>query len=200
MDTELNLGREGGRMIAKRIIVLFIVLAQLTAGYATEQKMAQANDQTNIVKFDLQLVAMKAIKTSERTDELFMAVTSYPSKGRSLHREVPAFPRYWLSSHLQGVQNVSLWKGQLKPDEKVTIHLSLVERDSPPFDTDDLVGTVLVKIKNSKGTLDIQWIKHGSKDTGKKASVANAIGARDFVLTGNNSEYAKTLAIINTGS
>ena len=107
----------------------------------------------NAIHVALYLENVTAIKSSEEVDELYMAVTTYPSSGRPSHKQIPEFPRYWLSSHLGHVKDVQLWKGSLKPSESVNIHLSLIERDVPPFNVDDLVGTVILKILNSKGKI-----------------------------------------------
>jgi hypothetical protein len=172
----------------------FILLSLLAIGYCAD---SGDNNPVNSkpIKFSLQLVELEAIKTTEKVDELFMAVTSYPSKGRPLHREIPSFPRYWLSSHIKQIQNLSLWRGMLQDKEKITIQLSLIERDQPPFDTDDLIGTVTVKIVNNNNNLKVSWSMPNSTETGTELDVSDLLSARVFTLKANGGEYITKFSI-----
>ncbi len=159
-------------------------------------KRVLKHERKSKLKISLQLFDLETIKASEKVDELYMAVTSYPSKGRPMHRQIPAFPRYWLSTHLKQIKNLQLWKGSLREGDSVTVHLSLIERDAPPFNNDDLVATVLVKIMNSKGKLYTKWSMPNKGPAGKDVKVDTDITAKLFDLQSDEAHYKGKFSVI----
>ena len=106
----------------------------------------------------INLVNISAVTTAERQgDELYMSVTAYPSSGRPTHYVIPKPPLHWLSDHLEQINTLKLWDGRVAQGEAVTLIFSLIEMDVPPWNTDDLVGTIRVHIKNDAGQLTSSW-------------------------------------------
>ncbi len=145
----------------------------------------------------LQLVALKANKTSENVDELYMAVTAYPSEGRPTHKIIPSIPKYWLSTHLNKIKDLSLWQGVLKEGKNVTIQLSLIEKDLPPFDADDLVGTVVAKVKNINGKLEVEWSMPNKSETLKSVKAENNTTVRQFSLVSKEANYSVKFSFVD---
>lgn len=133
--------------ISLYIITLLISFFVFGCGASNHEDDVVDNEYVTI---ELLLSSLEAVVTQENIEELFVAVTSYSTKNQPSHQEVPSFPRYWLSSHLDKVKNVLIWQGNILSQEKVTIHLSLIERDAPPFDVDDLIGTIIITLNNTE--------------------------------------------------
>jgi len=145
----------------------------------------------------INLVAMESQVTSERRgDELYMTVTVYPSQGRPSHYKVPSHPMYWSSEHLDQINNLKLWDGDIKQGEAVTLVLSLIEMDVPPWNTDDLVGTVRVHMRNNAGRLESSWSMPNRVDDPAVASGTNGT-VKTFQLTGEGSNYRISLGLVN---
>jgi len=122
--------------------------------------------------------------TEENGDELYFNVTEYSSLERPRHYQVPNFPTHWLSEHLKNVKDVNLWEKKLAQNEAVEVILSLVERDVPTWNVDDLIGYVKLKIRNNNGKMEHIWSVPLNADT------ALAKGSQDkFVLTGDYGKY-----------
>lgn len=132
----------------KRVAVLFFSLMLTGSVFAKRHSITPS----------VILESIKAEKTLEkRGDELYLAVTEYPSTGMPSHYQIPKFPLYWPSEHLSKVKSLKVWSRELKEGEAATLLLSLIDKDAPPWNTDDLVGEVELHIKNDKGRLITNW-------------------------------------------
>jgi hypothetical protein len=106
----------------------------------------------------LKLNAIEKFKSTEkRGDELYFHITEYSSLSAPVHRLVPEYPINWLSDYLSDVKNTTLWERSLREGEAVELVLSLTERDVPPWNLDDLVGTIKVKFRHDGNALVQEW-------------------------------------------
>lgn len=158
---------------------LAVAMASSSAVLAKESKLA------------LKLTAIERITaTEEGGDELYFSITEYSSKMHPRHYVIPAFPTHWLSDHLKGVQDIVLWEKNLVDAEAVTVLVSLVESDTPPWNVDDLIGTVKLKALNTGKEVDAQW-RIPNREFAEKLSGSE----NSFVLTGDGGEYHIGLAL-----
>ena len=143
----------------------------------------------NVIHPSVHLLSMKAVSTAEkRGDELYLNVTVFHSEGESDLFRFPAKPLYWPSEHIEKVDNLQVWDGQLKNGESAEVLFSLVEHDMPPWNTDDLVGTVRLHIKNTQGALEASWSMPNRTDS--PMSVITKHGrAEKFSLIGDHGHY-----------
>lgn len=139
--------------------------------------------------YQLVMHSIEHIQSAEQVEELYMAVTTYQSDKKPRHYEVPEFPRYWVSSHLEPVKEVTLWQGNLQQEEKISLHLSLLERDAPPFNTDDFVGTVVVVASLSDEKLIVNWRLPNNPEKRGKIIKLNGKSAVEFTLSEQRSSY-----------
>lgn len=125
---------------------LFILGLSLSIAYATP------------VHPKIKLMSLKTIKQSEKGgDELYLAITVYPSKGRPSQTYFPKQPLYWPSKHIDRIKPTSIWDKRLFDGDGATVIIALIERDTPPWNIDDLVGEVQLKLRNNAKGLDSQW-------------------------------------------
>ncbi len=114
-------------------------------------------------------------------DELYLSVAEFHSDGTSQAYTVPGHfversthygstfppspPRhptlYWNSGQLSQISKLKLWDKPLMDGDAVEIVISLIEHDLPPWDLDDLIGTIKLRLRNEKGRLYVQWQKVG---------------------------------------
>ncbi len=170
----------------KRILislVLCVLVGMVNAG------------QARVLNPKVELVAIKAHKTREkRGDEVYLAVTAYPSQQRPHHKQIPDNPLHWISSHLDKIKHVPVWGNGLAEGDSVTVIVSLMERDAPPWNTDDLIGTVKVHLKNANGRLQVSWSMPNSTES--SATVKTRSGRTEkFELTGERSLYDLTFQV-----
>lgn len=131
--------------------------------------------------------------TEKRGDELYFSITEYSSKERPRSYLIPEFPMHWLSAHLQDIKNVNLWDKIIKDGEGVSVIFSLIEQDVAPWNIDDLVGTIKLKVRNEKGVLKREWIIPNQKDTQPVKQHKN-----EFILDGASGEYHLFLKLVES--
>lgn len=143
------------------------------------------------LSLQVKLTAIESIATTEeRGDELYFSVTEFPTNEKPRHYEVPDFPTHWLSKYLNKLDEVVLWEKVVAEDQGVSVVFSLIERDAPPWNLDDLVGSVKLKLKNENGKLTKQWSIPNKEDTEKLNDSENM-----FILTGDGGEYHIVLEV-----
>lgn len=153
--------------------------------------IAQANNH-----IELKLEGIEKIHAQEsHGDELYFSITEYSSSEAARHYQVPDFPTHWLSDYLGSVKNIVLWKRDLNEGESVSLIISLVERDVPPWNVDDLLGSVKLKVKREKNRLLKEWSIPNQSNTKKLMDHMNA-----FVLTGDEGEYHLLLKLVESRS
>jgi len=128
--------------------------------------------------------------TEKGGDEIYLAITEFKSNGEHHQYLIPEPPMYWPSSSLAHIKNLSLWKQPLKPGESEELLVSLVEQDLAPWDVDDLIGAVKIKIKNEKGHLNYEWslLQYGHLTSAMKKPIRNQAKV-SFSLKGDTGEY-----------
>lgn len=143
------------------------------------------------VKLVLKLEAIEKLQAQEdQGDELYFNITEYSSVDRASHYQVPDFPTHWLSAYLENVKDVAIWEKEVKDGESVELIISLVERDVPPWNVDDLLGSVKLKLKWNNNQLEKEWSIPNKTNTRKIDEEVNA-----FSLTGDESEYHMVLKV-----
>lgn len=143
---------------------------------------------------EVTLKNIQAIKTLEKRDELYLAVTEFPSEGLPSHFQVPKFPMFWPSTHLDKVVDFKIWARKLKPGSSVTLILALIDKDAPPWNTDDLIGEVKVHIKNDGGKLISSW-RLPNRDDASDVLPTNESREGQFDLKAEKAHYKVTFAI-----
>ncbi|HET9843194.1 MAG TPA: hypothetical protein VFP93_00885 [Gammaproteobacteria bacterium] len=170
------------KLLCSKFLILFFLLFNGSL-------FAQESSQEVPVKMRLGFI--KIHKSSEkRGDELYFSVTEYPSHERPKNYLIPTFPSHWLSQHLANVRDVELWSRTLKNNESVQVVISLMERDAPPWNIDDLIGTIKFKAKNSNGQIKKAWSIPNQKDQETHTDNTN-----QFKFYGENSEYQLELIL-----
>lgn len=164
---------------------LFFVLLAMIVGLSVNG-WASSN---NALHPELTMVHIKVKKTVEAGgDELYLDVTEYPSKGKASHFRVPEYPLHWPSRYLSKLKQVPIWDRAINENESVTLILSLVEQDTPPWNTDDMVGSIRVKLKNENGELQTSWSMPNRVDA--PVTVLSKHGkAEKFELLGDRGNY-----------
>lgn len=161
---------------------------QSTSDKSTKQDSASKVHTTPIV---LTLEKIEAVKTEEGKsgDQIYLNITEYSSMDKPNMHRIPEYPSHWLSKYIDKVKNVTVWNRAIKDTESVELVISLVESDAPPWDVDDLIGSVKLKIYIEKGKLEQEW------STPNKDIVKSDKEKGHFVLTGDGAEYKISLKL-----
>lgn len=120
-------------------------------------------------------------------DELYFNVTTYAQARDYDHYQVPSFPAHWFSDRLEEVSEVMLWNGEVPEGESVEVILSLTERDVPPWNIDDHVGSVKVKFNNNDGDVSQEWTVYA--DRGHTELLKEKREYRMYKMSGSGAEY-----------
>lgn len=145
------------------------------------------------VKFSVELTSIEKIQASEQHgDELYFAITEYSSHGDATHTRVPSYPQRWLSKELEMVKDANLWEAVLESGESLEVILSLIEMDVAPWNVDDLVGTVKLRIQNKDGIIRSDWINN--KRQVKAFGAMNKI-SKEFHLKRDDAIYKVILTL-----
>lgn len=164
-------------------------------------------------KPELFLNSILDIQPNERSnDEIYLTVTARYSDGefesytvpKGQHDPVnlghygarfpagpPSSPRlYWIAKGLKQVKNIPLWTKDLKPGQGVQLVISIMEHDMPPWNLDDLIGSLKIDIGNQNGKIDAKWTllsaeptrSEGSLDTNKEFPIILGDGEGHYQL------------------
>ncbi|MBS0358469.1 MAG: hypothetical protein JSS53_04295 [Proteobacteria bacterium] len=167
------------------IAILFIILPIFIFAKTGHHKpIAEKNIQTT-----LYLDSIDAIKVSEKNgDDLYINITAYPSQGKNYDYNIPTPPMYWMSKETPRIKKLKLWEGTLKPGQSIMILLSLIDQDFEPWNTDDLIGDISIRLKNQNGELLSDWHWPNREDAIPVINTKNG-PARKVLLTNGHSSY-----------
>tara|TARA_Y100000588_G_C13789586_1_gene726081 strand:- start:152 stop:670 length:519 start_codon:yes stop_codon:yes gene_type:complete len=136
---------------------------------------------------------IKVIQPQEgRGDELYFDVTVNRIDKRTFY-QVPKHPHHWASKWAAKIKHVELWTDSLNEGETITLTLSLLDRDLTKINSDDLIGTVQIRMKNKGGVLHWHWNMPNhvkSSDT-----VVGDAGIQRFELFGEHAHYELYLSL-----
>lgn len=130
---------------------------------------------------------LKSFKTEQSQekggDELYISVTEYTKNHSPSYYQVPAFPAHWLSEHIGKVNNALLWKKDLTKCEDTDLMITLVEEDLIPWNVDDSLGSLKLKLTCKNDKLQGEW------NIPNTNAVSKSKGKDAFQFTGDNGRY-----------
>lgn len=138
----------------------------------------------------LKLKKLEAVQNQEQQgDELFFHITEFPEKSKPKHYYIPNRPAHWLSKHLDQVQNINLWQKSAQC-ENTEVLISLVEEDVEPWNINDLLGSVLLKVKCVDGKISKEWFIPDPNITMNSSMESNV-----FQFQGKKAKYKATFSL-----
>lgn len=100
-------------------------------------------------KINLVLKTITVISTSEYiSDEVYFDVSVKESDSKHRFKRIPPKPYHWPTKALSKLQNLSLWQDVIESKETALITLSLIEKDAPPWNLDDLIDSISFHFAN----------------------------------------------------
>ena len=166
------------------------------------------------VTASLYLQNIKAVKKNESSsDEIYFSITEFSSTKKNLTYTVPGFITHdhrrfvtptlvgpagvynhpvlhWNSAQLKKVNHAMLWEKKLNEGESVELFLTVIEHDAQPFDLDDPIGALKIRVTNTKGKLLTLWRYLGNTKSDLISSSKNEKGERKgYQFLGSNSKY-----------
>ena len=178
-------------------LILGVVCATLSLMGVTDvfaQTQGNASTTTDqkalLLRPAIQLDSITAVKQTEKGgDEIYVGIAEFNSNGKNRYYTIPQSPVYWPAQGLNQISNFQLWQGKLPAGGATEVVISLIEQDTPPWDLDDLIGVVKVKMVNDKGTIHYEWYQDGKLISKKQQSV-------NVMLTGSGGLYRATLSLL----
>lgn len=169
-------------------IILPVILCSI---FISSISIAKSKDSTtsakshrNEVNLVLTLDKVILIKTASRfKDELYMNVTEFSNMDKPKYRRIPSYPSHWLSNYISKVHDIRLWEKKVKDGETIELKLSFVEEEFSPWEIDDLLGALTLKISNNHGRISKEWIIPNNKYTLKEGH------PNTFELKGEGGDY-----------
>ena len=117
-------------------------------------------------KITVKLLHIEKIKASEsQGDELYFDVLAYGSNQHPTHHRIPPFPHHWPSFVLDKIKNITLWQSNLPPHSNIKLIVSLVEKDAPPWNANDVLGSFELVLKRTAGGLAIHYQELGKVES-----------------------------------
>ncbi len=138
---------------------------------------------------------IKTIEVEEKAgDELYFDISVYRAKRPTEYLRVPKRPFHWLSQLTGQYSEVKLWSQPLKEGERTTLIVSLIEADSAPLNSDDLIGVMKVQLKNEGGVLRAHWTMPNHVK-GTITTEKHGGHIQKFVLNGEGARYEVQLSL-----
>lgn len=152
----------------------------------TSMALAQAKDAI------VPTLYLKAIQAKTQTevsgDEVYLAITEFSPGGKNRHYTVPQFPLRWPAGALPHIADLALWKTVLGSGESTEVVVSVVEHDTPPWNLDDMIGSIKIKMLNEKGVLKSQWIPI-DKEAREQTVIEKEKTVHSYPLRGEGGHY-----------
>lgn len=149
--------------------------------------LAEGVDQISVSLKRLQQV----LQQEKAGDELYISVTEFTENERPKFYQIPRFPAHWTSENIGSIKDVVLWKKAMKTCTPTRVIFSLVEEDLPPWNTNDLVGSMQLEVSCEKGKMKTSWHIPNAANTAVIADKNHA-----FEFTGNRANYRAYLNVI----
>lgn len=142
-------------------IGLFMVNSLLYAEN-TSTTVVKSNSKTALLRPAIQLDSLVPIKKTEKDkDEIYVSVSEFNSNGKNRYYTIPQSPVYWPDKSVNQISNFQLWQGKLPAKGATEVIISLIEQDTPPWNLDDLIGVIKIKMMNDAGQLRYEWYQDG---------------------------------------
>ncbi len=156
----------------------------------TAQNSTKSNKTALLLRPAIQLDSITPVKLTEKySDEIYVAVSEFNSSGKNRYYTIPQSPVYWPGNGVSQISNFQLWQGKLPAGSATEVIVSLIERDTPPWSLDDLIGVVKIKMENKAGKIKYEWYQDGKLISTQKTEV-------DVLLTGSEGIYRAKLSLI----
>lgn len=201
-----------------KLIRLMMGLACLfiaAAGYAKPSKPTHPAHSGHPTHVELVLNELHYLVRNEKgSDEIYLSVTATYSDGKFKSYTIPGgrppvldsaeagFPvgppetpqLYWLTKGMDNVKDVSLWSDDLQAGQAVQLAVSVIEHDMPPWNLDDMIGTVKINVGNKDGKVSADWVLISPQP--KQASGKLPMHKKDgFDIDGNKGSYHITVTL-----
>lgn len=156
-----------------------------------EHQDAQAKKDPNTVA--LTLKKLIAHKTSEkRGDEIYVDILTYGHNVKPKHYLVPPPPHHWPTAIIDKIKDVKLWQGVVEKQQKVTLIVSLLDKDAPPWDRNDMIGAFKVDMeRDGNGIVNLTYSNLG--EDGLKEQHQKQF-SKKVKMNGDDGEY--TMVVI----
>lgn len=167
-----------------KIITLSFICLALGVSSAWAQSQSKGT-----VMPTLYLKAIKAnVQTEANGDEVYLAITEFRHDDKNHHYTIPQFPLHWPADALSQIADLEIWKTALASGGSTEVTIGFVEHDAPPWNTDDMIGGIKIKMINQNGQLKTQWILMGKDAKEQKVDVKQKV-MHSYQLTGEGGDY-----------
>jgi hypothetical protein len=141
----------------------------------------------------IKLMSLETVHTQEESgDELYLSITEYSKNHLPRNYQIPAFPSHWLSQYATHVKDALVWTKDFKECEDVELLITLVEEDVLPWNADDSLGSVKLKLTCQAGKMQGQWVIPNSETVSKIPNQKDK-----FSFSGNNGLYNLQFSLEN---
>lgn len=163
-----------------RIILLSIMLL----GWLVAAQAAPIHPVTT----QINLLSIQVVSSSEsRGDEIYFNLTEFHHDRTVTHFAFPEPPSVWKSKDLAQVKPTLLWKQTIEQGQPLELMITLVEHDNPPWDVEDVLGTIKIHLRNNDGKLINNWVVEKTADIKTLETPQGNIKRVKF--SGNHGDY-----------
>ena len=120
-------------------------------------------------------------------------MSEFNSNGKNRYYTIPQSPVYWPDKSVNQISNFQLWQGKLPAKGATEVIISLIEQDTPPWNLDDLIGVIKIKMMNDAGQLRYEWYQDGKLIGRQKDKIS-------IHLMGQEGIYKANLSLIMRNS
>lgn len=140
-----------------RKMVLSVFLIGLVTTLVACANYSMGNVKTAPASQQLVLEYILLEKPTSNDDKLYINIATYSSMNVSNDYQIPEAPLHWDVRSLEQIKDLVLWEKSLASDESVDFVLSLIENDMPPWNPDELLGTVKLTVRSKHHNISSVW-------------------------------------------
>ena len=136
---------------------------------------------------------IKSIQTKKiqekQHDELFLQLIEKPNKKVTNLYRIPPFPLYWHNLELPSISNYPIWTGLIQNNQIVLLKIDLMEQDFPPWDNNDILGSLVLTLHNINGVIQNTWDIQSNNKITHKAIINQTEHIQKIKFLKNDSYY-----------
>lgn len=189
----------GTMLLAAGVLTSNSILAALTTVADKPSTTVTAPDvkapkTVKLLRPAIQLDSIAPLKKIAKSgNEIYVSISEFNSNGKNRYYTIPQSPVYWPQKSMDQISHFQLWQGKLPTGGATEVIISLIEKDTPPWNLDDLISVVKVKMINQAGKINYEWYQDGKLISKEKSNVK-------VLLKASNGGYEANLSLIMRNS
>ena len=174
-----------------RKMVISVLLTGLVTTLVACANYKMGSTKSTPASQQLVLDYIRLEKPTSSDDKIYLNIATYSSTKVNNDYQIPEAPLHWDANYLDQVKDLVLWEKSLGMDESMDFIISLIENDMPPWNPDELLGTVKLSVRSKNHHISSIW--HADEDAVEVDSHQRKV--HEYLMLGEHGRYVVGLKL-----